>query len=96
VETQRGAAGQVGPREEVEDLIGAAADEVESVEGKGGPGTIPDETLEAGAVGGLDTDTPIQTEAAAVIPGEHILGLAGLQEAGTDHVAEDPFSHRVL
>jgi hypothetical protein len=31
-ETQRGAAGEVGPREDVEDLVGTAADQVESGE----------------------------------------------------------------
>ena len=38
-ETKGGAAGEVGPREEVEDLVGAAADEVEAVEGERRPGT---------------------------------------------------------
>ena len=27
---------------------------------------------------------------------EHVLGFVGLQEVAADHVAEDPFSHRVL
>ena len=52
---------QVGPREEVEDLVGAAANEVESVKGKGGPCTVADETLESGAVGGLDTVVGVNT-----------------------------------
>jgi hypothetical protein len=52
-ETQRGSTGGIGTREKVEDLVGAAADEVEAVEGEGRPGTIADEALQAGAVGGL-------------------------------------------
>jgi len=31
-----------------------------------------------------------------VIPAKHVLGFVGLQEAVAGHVAEDPFSHRVL
>lgn len=53
METQRGAAGQVGPREEVEDRIGAATDEVGTVGGKRRPGTVADEAFETGAVGGF-------------------------------------------
>ena len=80
-ETDRGAAGGVGPREEVEELVGTAADQVEAVEGEGRPSTIPDEPLEAFAVGGLDADAGVQAKAAPVIPAEHVLGLVGLQEA---------------
>ena len=58
-EAQGGAAGQVRFRQDVEDLVGTAADEMEAVEGKGRPSTIPDEPLEARAVGGLDTDASI-------------------------------------
>jgi hypothetical protein len=36
-ETQGGAAGEVGPWQEVEDLVGASPDQVESVEGEGRP-----------------------------------------------------------
>ena len=61
-ETQGGAAGEVGPWKEVEDLVRAAADKVEPVEGKGGPGTIPDQALEAVPVGGLDADAGIEAE----------------------------------
>jgi hypothetical protein len=95
-ETQGGATGQVRPREDVEDLVGAAADEVESVEGKRRPGAIADEPLESRAVSGLDTDTRIQTEPAAAIPGEHVLGVVRLQEAVAAKVAQDPLPHGVL
>ena len=80
-EAQGGAAGGVGLRQEVEDLVRAAADQVEPVEGKGGPGTIPDQALEADSVGGLDADVGVETEPTAVIPAEHVLGVVGLQEA---------------
>ncbi len=36
------------------------------------------------------------TRPTPVIPAEHILGVVGLQEAVTGHVAEDSFSHRLL
>jgi hypothetical protein len=83
-------------------LVGTVADQVEAVEGEGGPGAVSDELLEAGAVGSLDTDTGVQAKAAPVIPGQHILGLVGLQEAVAARApreawsAEDPSSHKVL
>ena len=89
-EAQGGAAGEVGPWEEVEDLVGTVADQVEAVEGEGGPGTIPDEPLEACAVGSLDTDAAVEAEPAPVIPAEHVLGVVGLQEAVAAKVAEHP------
>jgi hypothetical protein len=95
-ETEGGTAGQVGPREQVENLVGTAVDEMKAVESEGGPGTIPDQPFEAGAVGGLDADTPIQTESTPVIPGQHVLGLVGLQEAVATEVAQHPFSDSML
>ena len=95
-EAQGGAAGEVGPWEEVEDLIGTVVDQVEAVEGEGRPSTIPDEPFEAFAVGGLDTDAGVKAEPATVIPAEHLLGVVGLQEAVTTEVAEHPTSHGVL
>ena len=38
-----GALVEVGPREDIEDLVGTAADQVESVEGEGRPGTVPND-----------------------------------------------------
>jgi hypothetical protein len=90
------AAGGIGVGEEIEDLVGAAADEVESLQREGGSGAVPDKAFEAGAVGGLDADAGVQAEPAAVIPGQHVLGLVGLQEAVAGHVAENPPSDRVL
>jgi hypothetical protein len=55
-----------------------------------------DEPLEAGAVGGLDTDAGVQAEPTAVIPGQHVLGVVGLQEAVAAEVPQHPFSHSVL
>jgi hypothetical protein len=95
-ETEGGPAGQVRPWEQVEDLVGAAIDEVEVVESEGGPGTIPDQSFEARAVGGLNPDAPVHTEPSAVIPVEHILGLVGLQEAVASEVAEHSLSDGVL
>ncbi len=95
-EAEAGAAGQVGLREEIEDLVGAVADEVESVEGEGGPGTVADEAFEAGTVGGLNADAGVQTEPPAVLPGEHILGFVGLQEPVAVAMPQDPGADRVL
>ena len=95
-EAQRGTAGGIGLGEDVENLVGAAANQVEPVEGERTPGTVADEALQTGAVGGLDADAGVQAKAAAVIPREHILCLMGFQEAVASEVAEDPFSHRVL
>ena len=47
-ETQGGAAGQVGPREQVEDLVGAVVDEMKAVESEGPPGAIPSQGSGAG------------------------------------------------
>ncbi len=61
-EAKGGAAGQVGVGQEVEDLVGSVADEVEPLEGERGSGAVPDKAFEAGAVGGLDADAPIEAE----------------------------------
>ena len=95
-EAQRSASGGIGLGEEVEDLIGAATDEVEPFEGKGRPGTIADQPFQSVPVGGLDADAPIEAKPATVLPAQHILGLLGLQEAVADHVTEDPGADRVL
>ena len=79
-EPEGGTAGEVGPREEVEDLVGAAADEVESVQGEGTPGTIPDEAFEAGAVGGLDADAGIEAEPRRPSPLEDPFGVRRAHE----------------
>ena len=84
------------PRQEVEDLVGAAADEVESVEGEGWPGTVSGEAFEANAVGGFNADAGIEAEPAYVIPGEHVLGVVELQEAMAGKVAKYPLADRVL
>jgi len=95
-ETECGTAGRIGAREKVEDLVGAAADEVESVEREGGPGTIPDKPLQAGPVGGLDADAPVQAQPAPMLPGQHILGVVGFQEAVTAKMSQNPGADRVL
>jgi hypothetical protein len=95
-ETQRGPACGVGLGQDVEDLVGTAIDEAEAFESEGRPGAIPEEAFEAVAVGGLDANTPIQTESPAVIPAEHILDLVGFQEAVTANVPQHPLSHGVL
>jgi hypothetical protein len=95
-EAQRGPTGRVWFRQDVENLVGAAVDQVEPLECEGGPGTITNETLQSFAVGGLDADAAVEAKTASVLPAQHVLGVVGLQEAVTDHVAEDALSHRVL
>mgnify|MGYP001820118228 CR=1 FL=1 len=58
-ETQGGPTGRVWFRQDVEDLVGAAADEMEAVEGKGRPSTIANQPFQALPVGGLDADASI-------------------------------------
>ena len=57
-----GATGGIGGGKDVEDLVGALADEVEAVESEGWPSAEPNQTLEAGAVRCLDADAGVETE----------------------------------
>ena len=59
---------------------------MESLESEGRPGTVADQALEAGSVMALDTDAGVEAKTTTVIPGEHILGFVGLEEA----VAPEP------
>ncbi len=61
-EAERGAAGGIGVGEEVEDLVGAAGDEVESLEGEGRSGAVAEEAFQSSPVGGLDADAPVEAE----------------------------------
>ena len=67
-EPEGGAAGGIGLLQKVEDLVGAAADEVEAVEGEGAPRAVANEAFEAGTVGGLDADAGVEAEPTAVVP----------------------------
>jgi hypothetical protein len=91
-EAQGGTAGGIGFRQEVEDLVRPATDQVEAVESEGGPGAVSNQPLEALAVGGLDTDTGVEAESTTVIPCEHVLGVVGFQEAVTTGMSENPFA----
>jgi hypothetical protein len=95
-EAQACSTGGIGLGEEVEDLVGTATDEVETVKSEGGPGAIPNEPFQSLSVGSLDTDAGMEAEPAAVIPAEHVLGVVGVQEAVAPKMAQDPFSDRVL
>ena len=44
---------------------------VEPVQREGGPGTVPDQALETGAVMGRDTDRPVEAETSGSAPGAH-------------------------
>jgi hypothetical protein len=80
-ETERRTAGRVGLGEDVENLVRAAADEMEPFECEGRSGAIAKEALQSVAVCGLDADAGVEAKAATVLPGEHVLSLVGLQEA---------------
>jgi hypothetical protein len=95
-EAEGGAAGWVGLGQEVENLVRAAADQVEPPEGEGGSGTIANQPFQPLPVSGLDADTGVQAKATTVIPRQHVFGFVGLQEAVADHVTEDPFSDCML
>lgn len=69
---------------------------METVESKRRPGTIPDEPVKAGPVGGLYADAGIQAETTGEIPGEPVLGVEGLQEAVAAEMSQDPGTDRVL
>jgi hypothetical protein len=86
-ETERGTAGGIRFGEQVENLVGAAVDEVKTIESKGRPGTITDEAFEPLPVRSLYTDAGIEAEPAAMIPAEHVLSLVGFQESVTAKVA---------
>jgi hypothetical protein len=80
----------------VEDLVGTTVDEMEAFEGEGSPGTIADQALESGPVGGLDADAGVQTEPTPVIPAKHVLGLVGVEESVACKMAEHSASDGVL
>jgi hypothetical protein len=91
-----GAARWIGRGKDVEDLVGASADEVQPFQREGRPCTVADQAFEAGTVGGLNPDAAIQTEASAVFPAEHVQGVVGLQEALAAKMPEDPGTDRML
>ena len=51
--------------------------------------------LDSTEVGGLDTDTPIQAEATAVIQSEHVLGFVRVQQPVATGMPQDPGVDRV-
>jgi hypothetical protein len=85
-ETESGAAGRVWLRQDIEDLVGTAADEMETVESEGRSGTIPKQPFQSLPVASLDTHAGVQAEPTTVIPCEHTLSVVGFQEAVTTKV----------
>jgi hypothetical protein len=69
---------------------------MEPLEGEGRPGAEAQGTFQSSPVGGLDADAAVETEPAAVIPGEHVLGIVGLQKAVAPKTPQDPGTDRVL
>jgi hypothetical protein len=66
------------------------------IHGEPHTGTKPETADTAKGMDLPNHHAPRPTRSAAVIPGEHVVGLVGLQEAVAGHVAEDPPSDRVL
>lgn len=95
-EPEGGTARGIGLRKQIEDLVGATVDKVESIESERRPGAIPDEPFEASSVGGLDADAGVEAKPAAVIPGQHVFGLVGLEESVAAVMPQDPGADRVL
>jgi len=63
---------------------------VEALEREGRASAVADESLQFFAVCGLDVDAPIEAKTAALIPGQHVPGVVGLQEAVTTEMSQDP------
>jgi hypothetical protein len=59
-ESQRGAAGGIGLRQDVESLVGTAVDEMKAVESEGETSTVSDQPFEAGWVGGSDAGAGVE------------------------------------
>jgi hypothetical protein len=95
-EAEGGTPGGIGLGEQIENLIGTASDEMETVESKGRPGTVPDESFQPFPIGSLDTDACVQAEPTAVIPGEHILGVMGFEETVATEMPQDPGTDGML
>ena len=85
-EAQGGTARGIGLGEEVEDLVGTVADEVEAFESEGRPGAITNQPFEPLSVLSFDADAGIEAEPTAVIPGEHVLGVVGFKQDLTPKV----------
>ena len=56
---------------------------------KGRPGAVAEQALAADSVGAVDTHGGVQAEAAAALPGEHVLDGGGLQQAAPLEEAKD-------
>ena len=67
---------------------GRAAQGVEALEGKGWPGTVADQALDARTVVALDADGGVDAEAAGALPGEHALGIGLVEKAACAEVPE--------
>ena len=57
---------------------------------------LSDQPVQPFPVGGFDTDAGVQAKPAAVIPGEHVLGVVELQEAVAAAMPRDPGADRML
>ena len=54
---------------------------VQELQGEGWSSAVTDQTLEAGPVRGLDSDAGVEAKPTTVVPGKHVFGVVGLQEA---------------
>jgi hypothetical protein len=72
--------------------VGGAGGGVEPVQREGGPGTVPDQALETGAIVGPNADRSVEAEASGSSPCAHVGGLSRIEEA----VAHEKPKHPVL
>ena len=83
-------------REVVEDVIGAAGagaaagGALEALLTEGRTGAVAEESFEARAVPGFDAYGGIDAEPSVALPGRHVVGDVGLEEAVAAEVAKDP------
>lgn len=77
----------------VEDLVGAvAAFRLEALLAERGTGAVAEEVFEAEAVAAFDAHRGIDAEASVPMPGEHVVGGVGIDEAVAAEVAEHPLA----
>lgn len=67
---------------------GRASGSVEAFEGKGWPGAVAQEALDAGTVLTLDADSGVDAEASGALPGEHATGIGLVEKAARAEVPE--------
>ena len=80
-----------GRGQAIEDLtIGLPVAPLEPLQRERRPGTVAEQSLEAGPVVGFDADRRVEGEAPGVFPGEHLMDGRFLQETVAPKPPQDP------